>query len=91
MYKNPDQQKTILIEISDDLVFLFNQYWGRYVKSNTWKRDISMPWSHMSNEPFWHEGSDGSNVCYIDADLRDLLKNDEYRQILREVLREQLK
>lgn len=91
LYKNPDQQKTILIEISDDLVFLFNQYWGRYVKSNTWKRDISMPWSHMSNEPFWHEGSDGSNVCYIDADLRDLLKNDEYRQILREVLREQLK
>lgn len=91
LYKNPDQQKTILIEMSDDLILLFNQYWGRYVKSNTWKRDISMPWSHMSNEPFWHEGSDGSNVCYIDADLRDLLKYDEYRQILREVLREQLK
>lgn len=91
LYKNPDQQKTILIEMSDDLVFLFNQYWGRYVKSNTWKRDISMPWSHMSNEPFWHEGSDGSNVCYIDADLRDLLKDEQYRQILREVLREQLK
>ncbi len=91
LYKNPDQQKTILIEMSDDLVFLFNQYWGRYVKSNTWKRDISMPWSHMPNEPFWHEGSDGSNVCYIDADLRDLLKDDEFRKILREVLREQLK
>ena len=86
LYKNPDQQKTMLIEMSDDLIFLFNQYWGRYVKSNTWKRDISMPWSHMLNEPFWHEGSDGSNVCYIDADLRDLLKDDEYRQILREVL-----
>lgn len=90
LYKNPDQQKTTLIKLTDNLISLFDQYWGWYVKSDIWAKDISMPWKHMPNEPFWHECKDKSKGCYIDPDLRKLLTNTDYRKSLREVLKEQL-
>lgn len=90
LYKNPEQQKTTLIKLSDDLKSLFDQYWKSYVKSDIWAKGISMPWKHMISEPFWHY-DEKSNTTYIDKELRVLLKETENRIALRDVLKEQLK
>ena len=90
LYKDPSQQKTVLIKMTPELEEIFERYWNWYVKSPIWKKDISMPWKHMVNEPFWHECKDPSKGCYIDAELKTLLVDTGYRASLREILKEQL-
>lgn len=90
LYANAQQQKKVVISLSQELTDLFNQYWRMYVKSPIWKMDITMPWTHMSSEPFWHDCHDESKGCYIDTELRDLLQNVMNRKELREVLKGQL-
>lgn len=90
LYRHPEQQKTVLIKMSDELKMLFEQYWNSYVKTDIWIKDISMPWTHMVNEPFWHECSVKSRGCYIDEELRDLLKDKDNRVALRNILKEEL-
>lgn len=42
------------IELSDELITMFNMIWGRYLgESSIFSKDITKPYFHMQHEQFW--------------------------------------
>ena len=90
LYDNPRQQNKTVIQMSRTLSSYFDYFWDLYVKSPVWINDISMPWTYMKSESFWHDCKNKDKSCWIEPELRDLLKIKENRSILHNVLKEQI-
>lgn len=90
LYDNPRQQNKTVIQMSRTLSSYFDYFWNLYVKSPVWIKDISMPWTYMKSESFWHDCKNKDKSCWIEPELRDLLKIKENRSILNNVLEEQI-
>lgn len=90
LYEDSKQQNKTVIQLSGTLKSYFDTYWDTYVKSSIWIKDISMPWVHMKSEPFWNDCQNKEGYCWIETELRELLKDKENRITLSNVLKEQL-
>ena len=90
LYDDSKQQNKTVIQLSSTLKSYFDTCWDTYVKSSTWIKDISMPWVHMKSEPFWNDCQNKEGCCWIDSELRELLKDKENRISLSNILKEQL-
>ena len=90
LYDDSKQQNKTVIQLSSTLKSYFDTCWDTYVKSSTWIKDISMPWVHMKSEPFWNDCQNKEGCCWIDSELRELLRDKENRISLSNVLKEQL-
>jgi hypothetical protein len=90
LYDDPRQQNKTVIQMSKTLSSYFDYFWDLHVKSSIWIKDISMPWTHMKSEPFWNDCQNKDGCCWIEPELKDLLKDKENRSILNDVLKEQI-